>query len=158
LVSEKEINELIQTHSEAPHLRLLQKKLAEEVTVMVHSREDYELAVEASQILFGQGTAELLNKLDEATFLAVFDGVPQYKVPQNQFISGIKVLDLLAEATGIFPSKGELRRTIQGNGLSINKEKVADPELIVNAEWLIGNKYLLVQKGKKNYSLVIAES
>jgi len=124
---------------------------------MVHSRDEYELAVEASQILFGQGTADLLNKLDEATFLAVFEGVPQFKVAKSQFESGIKVIDLLAEATTVFPSKGELRRTIQGNGLSINKEKISDPELIVNTDLLIGNKYLLVQKGKKNYYLVKVE-
>lgn len=157
LLSENEVTELVANHSEAPHLRLLQKKLAEEVTVMVHSRDEYELAVEASQILFGQGTADLLNKLDEATFLAVFEGVPQFKVAKSQFESGIKVIDLLAEATTVFPSKGELRRTIQGNGLSINKEKISDPELIVNTDLLIGNKYLLVQKGKKNYYLIIAD-
>ena len=157
LLSPDEVEELIEKHAEAPHLRLLQKRLAEEVTVMVHSREDYDLAVEASQILFGQGTAELLNKLDEETFLSVFDGVPQFKLSAKELEAGIKVVDLLAEKAMVFPSKGELRRTIQGNGLSINKDKVMDAELIVNSGFLIGNKYILIQKGKKNYFLLIAE-
>ncbi len=157
LLSKEDVAELTLKHAEAPHLRLLQKRLAEEVTVMVHSREDYDLAVEASQILFGQGTAELLNKLDEETFLSVFDGVPQFKMSAIELKAGIKVVDLLAEKAMVFPSKGELRRAIQGNGLSINKDKVTDAELIVNNEFLIGNKYILIQKGKKNYFLLIAE-
>jgi len=157
LLSQNEVEELIEKHAEAPHLRLLQKRLAEEVTVMVHSHEDYDLAVEASQILFGQGTAELLNKLDEETFLSVFDGVPQFKLSAKELEAGIKVVDLLAEKAMVFPSKGELRRTIQGNGLSINKDKVTDAELLVSSGFLIGNKYILIQKGKKNYFLLIAE-
>lgn len=157
LLSQKEVEELVARHAEAPHLRLLQKRLAEEVTVMVHSREDYDLAVEASQILFGQGTAELLKKLDENTFLSVFDGVPHFGIPSEELKQGIKVVDLLAEKAPVFPSKGELRRTIQGNGLSINKEKVSDPDMTITPELLIGGKYLLVQKGKKNYFLLIAE-
>lgn len=157
LLSKEEVAELVVRHAEAPHLRLLQKKLAEEVTVMVHSREDFDLAVEASQILFGQGTAELLNKLDEETFLSVFEGVPQFKISTSELESGIKVVDLLAEKAMVFPSKGELRRTVQGNGLAINKEKVSDAELLVNNSFLIGGKYILVQKGKKNYFLLIAE-
>lgn len=157
LLSKNEIAELINQHSEAPHLRLLQKKLAEEVTVMVHSREDYEMAVEASQILFGQGTSELLRKLDKQTFLAVFEGVPQFKISGEDLASGIKVVDLLAEKTTVFPSKGELRRTVQGNGLSINKEKIGDAEMVITIDFLIGGQYLLVQKGKKNYFLLIVE-
>jgi tyrosyl-tRNA synthetase len=157
LLSKEEVTDLVAQHAEAPHLRLLQKRLAEEVTVMVHSREDFDLAVEASQILFGQGTAELLNKLDENTFLSVFEGVPQFKVSAVELESGIKVVDLLAEKAMVFPSKGELRRTVQGNGLSINKDKITDAELIVNSNFLIGKKYILVQKGKKNYFLLIAE-
>ena len=157
LLSQPEVDELIEKQTGAPHLRLLQKRLAEEVTVMVHSREDYELAVEASQILFGQGTAELLNKLDEETFLSVFDGVPQFKIAMSELNNGIKVVDLLAEKAMVFPSKGELRRTVQANGLSINKEKVADAESSVDSTFLIGSKYILVQKGKKNYFLLIAE-
>lgn len=157
LLQKAEIAELINQHSEAPHLRLLQKRLAEEVTVMVHSREDYEMAVEASQILFGQGTAELLRKLDKETFLAVFEGVPQFKISGKELSAGIKVVELLAEKTMVFPSKGELRRTIQGNGLSINKDKVADPELVINSDFLIDGKYILIQKGKKNYFLLVVE-
>lgn len=157
LLPKTEIADLISTHTEAPHLRLLQKRLAEEVTVMVHSHEDYEMAVEASQILFGQGTAELLRKLDKATFLAVFEGVPQFNISGSELQSGIKVVDLLAEKTMVFPSKGELRRTIQGNGLSINKEKVSDPELVVNTQFLIDGNYMLIQKGKKNYFLLVVE-
>jgi tyrosyl-tRNA synthetase len=124
---------------------------------MVHSRDDYERTVEASQILFGQGTAELLRKLDQATFLAVFEGVPQFKISEAELHAGIKVVDLLAEKAMVFPSKGELRRTVQGNGLSINKEKVTDPELVINPEFLIDGKYILIQKGKKNYSLLVVE-
>ena len=157
LLNKNEVEALVAKHVEAPHMRELQKKLAEEVTVMVHSREDYEMAVEASQILFGRGTAENLKKLDEQTFLAVFEGVPQFSVSKEKLSSGINVLDLLAEDTSVFPSKGELRRTIKGNGLSINKEKIGDPELTVNNDYLIGSKYILVQKGKKNYFLLIAE-
>lgn len=157
LLSKSEVAELINQHSEAPHLRLLQKRLAEEVTVMVHSREEYDMAVEASQILFGQGTAELLRKLDKETFLAVFEGVPQFQISGTELAAGIKVVDLLAEKAMVFPSKGELRRTIQGNGLSINKEKISDPELTINADFLIDGKYILVQKGKKNYFLLVVE-
>lgn len=156
LLSQEEVEELTSKHAEAPHLRLLQKRLAEEVTVMVHSREDYELAVEASQILFGQGTADTLNKLDEETFLSVFEGVPQFKISADELGAGIKVVDLLAEKAMVFPSKGELRRTVQGNGLSINKDKVTDADLVIDSNWLIGGKFILVQKGKKNYFLLIA--
>ena len=151
------IDALIAQHDEAPNMRILQKKLAEEITVMVHSRSEYEAAVEASQILFGNATSDALRKLDEKTFLAVFDGVPTYNVAKAKFSEGINVLDLLAGETDIFPSKGELKRTIKGNGMSINKEKYSDEAGIINADSLINGKYLLVQKGKKNYFLVIAE-
>ena len=157
LLAQDEVGELSLKHSDAPHLRLLQRRLAEEVTVMVHSQEDYDLAVEASQILFGQGTAELLNKLDEETFLSVFEGVPQFKIPATELEAGIKVVELLTEKAMVFPSKGELRRTIQGNGLSINKGKVSDAEMMINNDFLIGGKYILVQKGKKNYFLLMSE-
>jgi tyrosyl-tRNA synthetase len=157
LLPQEEIDKLATEHREMPHLRLLQKKLAEEITVMVHSREDYEMAVEASQILFGKGTAVQLRKLNESTFLSVFEGVPQFSVSKNEIEQGINVIDLLAEKTTVFPSKGELRRTIKGNGLSINKEKIGDADLIINSEFLIGGKYILAQKGKKNYYLIIAE-
>jgi tyrosyl-tRNA synthetase len=156
LFTNEEIDSFIREHSKAPHLRLLQKKLAESITKMVHSPEDYEMAVEASQILFGQGTSEQLKKLDENTFMSVFEGVPQYTVSKSAFSKGTPVLELLTDQTTVFPSRGELRRTIQGNGLSINKEKVTDPDTIISEDNLIGNKYLLVQKGKKNYFLIIA--
>ncbi|MFV0522337.1 MAG: tyrosine--tRNA ligase [Mangrovibacterium sp.] len=157
LLTESEISSLIATHQEAPHERALQKKLAEEITVMVHSRQDYEMAVEASQILFGRGTAESLRKLDEETFLSVFEGVPQFRINKNELNSGINVIELLAETTQAFSSKGELRRTIKGNGLSINKEKYTDEAGVINADFLIASKYILAQKGKKNYFLIIAE-
>ena len=157
LLSKEEIDTLVKDHQEAPHMRSLQKRLAEEVTTMVHSKEEYEMAVEASQILFGKGTAENLRKLNESTFLSVFEGVPQFKISKEELNEGINVIDLLAEKTAVFPSKGELRRTIKGNGLSINKEKIGNPDLTVNADHLIGDKYILAQKGKKNYFLLIAE-
>jgi tyrosyl-tRNA synthetase len=156
LIGREEIENLIGEHNQAPHNRILQKRLAEEVTVMVHSREDYEMAVEASQILFGQGTANQLKRLDEKTFLAVFEGVPQFSVSKSEINTGINMMDFLTEKAEVFPSKGELRRTIQGNGLSINKEKITNSELTVNSEFLIGDKYILIQKGRKNYFLIIA--
>jgi tyrosyl-tRNA synthetase len=154
-LSGEETGELIARHREAPHLRMLQKKLAEEITVMVHSREDYEMAVEASQILFGQGTASMLRKLNEKTFLTVFEGVPLFDISEADLASGITVTDLLTEKTSVFPSKGELRRTIQANGLSINKERTTSPDMLITADTLIGKKYLVVQKGKKNYFLLV---
>jgi tyrosyl-tRNA synthetase len=155
LLPKDEITGLIEQHKEAPHVRVLQKKLAEEITIMVHSEKDYEMAVSASEILFGKGTAEELKSLDETTFLAVFEGVPQFKISKEEIENGINVVNLLAEKTGVFESKGDLRRTIQGNGLSINKEKVPNADLIINNSFLISNKYILAQKGKKNYSLII---
>jgi tyrosyl-tRNA synthetase len=157
LLPKDEINALIELHKEAPHARVLQKKLAEEITIMVHSEKDYKMAVSASEILFGKGTAEELKSLDETTFLAVFEGVPQFKVSKVEINNGINVVELLAEKTGVFESKGELRRTIQGNGLSINKVKVSGQDLVINNSFLISNKYILAQKGKKNYSLIIVE-
>jgi tyrosyl-tRNA synthetase len=151
-----EIEAITNEHKSAPHKRLLQKKLAEEVTVMVHSQEDYEMAVEASQILFGKATASQLRKLDENTFLSVFEGVPMFNINKSELMRGVHLFDLLTGNTSIFPSRGELKRTIKGNGLSINQEKITDEDLIVNREFLIGEKYILVQKGKKNYSLIIA--
>ncbi len=153
----EEIESLIAEHDQAPHLRLLQKRLAEEVTVMVHSREDYEAAVEASQILFGNATAEALHRLDEETFLQVMDGVPQFTISREELEQGIAPLDLLAEKTQIFPSKGEARKMIQVNGFSMNKEKLTDPQTPITTAALLNNRYILFQKGKKNYYLVKAE-
>ena len=157
LLNKDEIESLVEKHREAPHLRELQKRLAEEVTIMVHSREEYEAAVAASQILFGQGTAEQLKKLNEKTFLSVFDGVPMYEVSLQELKDGVNIVDLLAEKAKVFPSKGELRRTIQAKGLSLNKEKISTSDLIINESYLIGEKYILAQKGKKNYFLLIAK-
>ena len=120
---------------------------------MIHSAEEYEKAVEASNILFGQATSEALHRLDEQTLLQVFDGVPQFHISASDL--GIPFIDLCAEKTQIFPSKGECRKMVQGGGVSLNKEKVADPQRAVTADDLIAGKYLLVQKGKKNYYLVI---
>jgi tyrosyl-tRNA synthetase len=157
LLNKEEISTLSEKHREAPHLRELQKRLAEEVTVMVHSREEYDAAVSASVILFGQGTADQLKKLNEKTFLSVFEGVPQFEISLEELKSGINVVDLLADKSAVFPSKGEVRRTIQANGLSLNKEKVASAELSVTDSFLIGGKYLLAQKGKKSYFLLMAK-
>ena len=157
LLSKEAIEALIEQHNEAPHLRILQKRLADEITTMVHSKAELDAAIEASQILFGNGTADQLKRLNAKTFLAVFEGVPQFVVSKNELVSGIPVSDLLVEKTEVFPSKGELRRTIQGNGLSLNKEKVSDTNLVIDQHFLIDQKYLLIQKGKKNYFLIIAE-
>ena len=154
LLSIEEIDSLINEHKEQPHLRILQKVLAKEITEMVHSKEDYETALEASQILFGKGTKDSLTKIDENTFLSVFDGVPMFDIESSIIKAGISVSDLLAEKTDIFPSKGELRRLQTGGGLSINKEKVEDINLIINNDHLLNNKYILIQKGKKNYNLI----
>ncbi|MCH5329696.1 MAG: tyrosine--tRNA ligase [Alistipes sp.] len=149
------IESMTAEHKAAPHLRILQKALAKELTVMIHSVEEYEKAVEASQILFGGATSEALHRLDEQTLLQVFEGVPQFTVPKSDL--GCTFIDLAAEKTQIFPSKGECRKMIQGGGVSLNKEKVTDPMRTVAADDLIAGKYLLVQRGKKNYYLVTAE-
>ncbi|HUX55126.1 MAG TPA: tyrosine--tRNA ligase [Williamwhitmania sp.] len=154
MLPKQEVEALIAEHSHAPHLRLLQKRLAEEVTVMVHSQADYNSAVEASDILFGKSTSETLRKLDENTFLAVFEGVPMFEINKSEFGSPINAIELLAEKTKVFASKGEMRRLIQGGGLSINKEKLDSAEATISLADFIGNKYLLVQKGKKSYSIV----
>jgi len=154
LLSKDEIDSLIAEHFKEPGFRVLQKRLAEEITVMVHSRDEFEMAVKASKILFGKATSEELAKLNEATFLAVFDGVPVFEVQKSEVESGVHIMELLADKTTIFPSKGELKRTIKGNGLSINKEKFTDENGIVDAKYIINEKYILAQKGKKNYFLI----
>jgi tyrosyl-tRNA synthetase len=153
LLSKEEIDEVIRQHTEAPHLRALQKLLARDITIRVHSEEDYTAAVEASEILFGKGTTETLKKLSEDTFLSVFEGVPLSEVPRSEITNGINVVDFLAETTRIFPSKGEARRMLKEGGVAINKEKVAE-DFAISESTLLNNKYLLVQKGKKNYFLV----
>lgn len=148
-----EIDSLIAEHRADPGRRLLQKRLGEEVTCMVHSRADYEMALEASNILFGKATKDSLLKLDEETFLSVFDGVPHFEVSRDQAV-GAKAVDLFAEATKCFASKGEMRKLTQGGGVSLNKEKLAAFDQEIKAEDLIDGKYLLVQRGKKNYFLI----
>jgi len=154
MLTKDEVDTLIAEQNAAPHLRVLQKRLAKEVTIMVHSEEAYNLAVEASGILFGNATADTLKKLDEETFLSVFEGVSTFDVPKAHFENGIIFSLLAVENAAVFASKGELRRLVQGGGISINKEKVTDSEMLVNASHLINGKYLLVQKGKKNYSII----
>ena len=154
MLSKEEIDSLIAEHEQAPHLRVLQKRLAQEVTIMVHSKEDYEVAVEASNILFGNATGESLKKLDKETFLSVFEGVPLYQVSKSDIEAGVPILDLLAEKTNIFPSKGEARKMIQGGGVSVNKTKVESIDVRISSEYLLNGAYILVQRGKKNYFLV----
>ena len=154
LLSQDRVEELIKEHHKAPENRTLQKALAKQVTLMVHSEEDYNAAVEASQILFGKGTTELLSKIDENTFLDVFEGVPQFEVKHKEIEKGINVIELLSINTSIFESKGEVRRLIAGGGLSLNKEKVNSADEIISNSNLINGKYILVQKGKKNYFLI----
>ena len=155
LLDRQTVESLIAEHEEAPHLRVLQKRLAKEVTTMIHSAEEYEKAVAASNILFGQATTEALHSLDEQTLLQVFDGVPQFAVSKEAL--GCPFVELVAEHCNIFASKGETRKLVQGGGISLNKEKVADPMRPIVAEDLIAGKYLLVQKGKKNYYLITVE-
>ena len=154
LATKEEIDLLVTAHAKEPHLRLLQKRLAEEVTSMVHSREDCEKAVEASQILFGKGTTESLNKLDERTFLSIFEGVAQFSVERNVLEKGISLVDLLVDKTLAFTSRGELRRLVQGGGLSLNKLKVENEDFLIKSDILLNHKYLLFQKGKKNYFVI----
>jgi hypothetical protein len=153
-----EIAELERQHLEAPHMRTLQKRLAEDITVRVHSREDYNQAVEASEILFGKGTTESLAALPENVFTSVFEGVPQFTVAKADLEAGINVLDLLAVNTTIFPSKGEARKMLVGGGVSINKIKLEDAEAAINDTQLLNARYLLVTKGKKNNYLIIAKT
>lgn len=152
-----EIAALVAEHKNAPHERRLQRRLAEEVTVMVHSREALQMAVEASAILFGNATKEMLSRIDEQTLLSLFEGVPRFTIDRGLLQSGVQPLTLLAELTNIFPSKGEARKTIQANGLSLNKEKLTDIDRLIGLDSLIGDKYLIVQKGKKNYYCIIVE-
>lgn len=152
-LTKDEIDGLVAAHREDPGRRLLQKRLGEEVTCMVHSREDYEMAVEASDILFGKATKESLLKLDEETLLSVFDGVPQFTVEKAMAV-GAKAVDLLAGTTQCFASKGEMRKMAQGGGVSLNKEKLQAFDQIIGEEDLVGGKFLIVQRGKKNYFLI----
>ena len=153
-LGQEEINSLIIRHREAPHERILQYRLAEEVTRLVHSGEALNMAMEASEVLFGKGTRESLASLDERTLLAVLDGVPMFDIDRGLLENGITLIDLLATHTVIFPSKGEARRMLQGGGISLNKEKTGDPDRSVTVENLIRDRFILIQKGKKQYYLI----
>ena len=155
LLDRETIEALVAEHDEAPHLRVLQKRLAEEITTMIHSKEELEKAQAASNILFGNATSEALRSLDEATLLQVFEGVPQFTMSREDL--GKPFVDVVAEICKVFPSKGECRKMVQGGGVQLNKEKVTDPMREVTENDLIAGKYLLAQKGKKNYFLITVE-
>jgi tyrosyl-tRNA synthetase len=148
---------LEQKHNEAPHLRILQKALAKDITIRVHSEDDYRSAAEASEILFGEGTAESLKKLSEQDFLSVFEGVPHQSISKSELERGINLVEFLSVKTNIFPSKGEARKMILAGGVYINKIRMQNPASIITKENLLNNKYILVQKGKKNYYIVNVE-
>ncbi|MCT1524633.1 tyrosine--tRNA ligase [Sphingobacterium hotanense] len=154
LLPKEEIDAIITEHDAAPHLRVVQKALAKDITIRTHSEKDYETAVKTSEFLFGNGSLEFLADLDHEAVLEVFDGVPQFDLAKDKLAAGINVLDLLAVDTAVFPSKGEARKMLQGGGVSLNREKLNDIEQVVNESNLINNKYLVIQRGKKNYYLV----
>ncbi len=156
LYGKEEIDAMIAEHQAAPHLRVLQKALAKDITIRIHSETVYLSAVEASEILFGKGTAEALHRLDEETLISVFEGVPQYEISTADLSAGIGIVDLVADKTTIFPSKGEARRMLKDGGVQVNKTKVGE-EFTADASQLLSGKYLLVQKGKKNYYLLIVK-
>ena len=157
LKTQDEVEKLEQEHDAAPHLRILQKALAEDITIRTHSKEDLDTAIKTSEFLFGNGAIEFLQKLDSASVLEMFEGVPQFKISKTEMSDGIDVATLLAEKTTVFPSKGEVKKTVQGGGLSINKVKVPEITSAYNLEDLINEQFIIVQKGKKNYFLLIAE-
>ena len=156
-LTQEEIAELVAEQEKDPGLRPLQKRLAKEVTTMVHSAEEYETAVEASQILFSNKAKDTLHKIDEDTLLSVFEGVPTFEVPRSAIDEGTPLISLLTEVAAVFPSKGEMRKLTQGGGVSINKEKLTDPNMAASADLLLNGKYILAQKGKKNYFLLIVK-
>jgi tyrosyl-tRNA synthetase len=153
LKSKDEIDKIITEHNEAPHLRLLQKELAKDITIRVHGEEEYIQAVKASEILFGKSNKNELAQLDENTFLDIFEGVPHAELPFSEFEKGISIIELLASKTNFLKSNAEARRAIKENSISINKEKV-NGEITIDTDFLINNKYLLLQRGKKNYFLI----
>ena len=155
LKSKEEIEQLEHEHDLAPHLRILQKALAEEITIRSHSAEALQTAIKTSEFLFGNGSLEFLMGLSDEEVLEVFEGLPQFSIPEEVLVSGINATDLLADKTPVFPSKGEARKMISGGGVSINKDKIGDPSQVFNSENLINGRYLVVQKGKKNYYLLV---
>lgn len=154
LFSKGEIEALEIEHDQAPHARALQKALAEDITIRVHSKEAFEAAITASEILFGKGTEESLRQLSEKDLLSIFDGVPQFDVSEKVLQEGISIIDLLTEKAAVFPSKGEARKMIQGNGVSINKNRVSSIDMKIGTQHLIAGRYILAQRGKKNYFLI----
>ena len=156
-LTQEEIAALVAEQEKDPGLRPLQKRLAREITTMVHSAEEYENAVEASQILFSNKAKDTLHKIDEETLLSVFEGVPTFEVPRSVIDEGTPLISLLTEVAAVFPSKGEMRKLTQGGGVSINKEKLTDPNMAASADLLLNGKYILAQKGKKNYYLLIVK-
>ena len=157
LLNKEETDDLIAQHDAAPEKRILQRRLAQEVTTMVHSHNAYTTAVEASNILFGNATKENLINLDESTLLEALQGVPQFEISRQTIENTIKASDLTADVTKCFKSKSEMRKLTQGGGVSINKEKLTTPDQLITTDDLISGKYLLVQRGKKNYFLIIAK-
>ncbi len=157
LKTKEEIDAIIAEHDAAPHTRAVQKALAKDITIRTHSEKDYETAVKTSEFLFGNGSLEFLTELEHDSVLEVFDGVPQFEINRNQLTEGVNVLDLLAVHTQVFPSKGEARKMLQGGGVAINKEKINDIELVVNTTHLISDRYIVAQRGKKNYFLIIVK-
>ncbi|MBR6248460.1 MAG: tyrosine--tRNA ligase [Muribaculaceae bacterium] len=153
----EEIEALEAEQAADPGLRPLQKRLAKEITIMVHSEKDYEMAVEASQILFSNKAQDILHRIDEDTLLSVFEGVPQFEVSRDLIEAGTPLINLLVENAAVFPSKGEMRKLTQGGGVSINKEKLADPNMPASTDMLLNGKYILAQRGKKNYYLLIVK-
>ena len=156
-LTREEIDELVAEQAKDPGQRPLQKRLAKEVTTMVHSAADYEAAVEASQILFSNKAGDILRRIDEDTLLAVFEGVPTFEIAKADLDGSVKIVDLLTEKAAVFPSKGEFRKLAQQGGFSINKEKVTEINEPATQSLLLNDKYILVQKGKKNYFLLIAK-
>lgn len=154
LKTKEEIEALEEEHNKAPQQRLLQKELAKEITTRVHSERDYNMALAASEILFGGGTLDTLKALGEDDFAEVFKDVKQAEVSRDAIAAGIPLLDFLSASAGLFPSKGEARRMVQGNGVSLNKQKVSDEKMLVNTDFLLNDRYILAQKGKKDYCLV----
>ena len=156
-LTREEIEGLVDEQAADPSQRPLQKRLAKELTTMVHSAADYEAAVEASQILFSNKAQDILHRIDEDTLLSVFEGVPQFEVSKDVIEAGIPAIELLAGATSVFASKGEMRKLTQGGGVSVNKEKLSDANAVIGTEHLLNGKYILAQRGKKNYYLIIAK-
>ena len=157
LLSKEQINSIIEEHKQAPHNRVLQKELAKNITIMVHNEEEYNSALEASEILFGKGTTESLKKLSEKDFIAVFEGVPQIRISKAEIEMGINIVELISTKSNILSSKSEARKMIKGGGISINKRKILDTEETISSDALLNGKFILIQRGKKNYFLLRAD-